>query len=184
MMSEENRSSTDPGGFSAPGGRSVASPTLDENGNPKARSFDTLVPNPEPDSDAPDALLNPGRQADTGESLRALEEKKAEEDRKQRNRIVGIIVGFGVVAAIGVFAMKMMSHPPETVPGPVETVTVTVPVVTTVTVPVTTTVTVPMNTAPTFTSARVTPSVSAKASAAPSASESTGPTPTSYHILQ
>ena len=169
MMSEEKQSSTDPGGYAAPGAgsRPVASPTVDENGNPKPRSFDTLVPAPEPDAHAPDVFTG-GRQADTGESLRVLEEKKASDARRRRNRMIGIVAGFALFAALGFAVVMWVSHPTETVPGPVETVTVTVPVVTTVTVPVVTTVTVPVNTTPTI--ATVKPTASATVTARPSAS--------------
>jgi cytoskeletal protein RodZ len=162
---------TDPGGLEAP--RPPPTPTVDENGNVRPRSFDTLVPSPEPDPIAPDTPST-SRQADTGESLKRLEEKREAEARAKRNQTLALIGAFLFVVLLGAGVLKLATSGDTTQPAPPATVTVTVPVVTTVTVPVATetqplvTATAPTATAPT--TAVVKPTTSVKASAAPSTS--------------
>ncbi len=178
MMSETKRSSTDPGGIEAP------RPPV--TGGDQKRSFDTLVPTPEPDPVAPDMPGGSGRQADTGESLKRLDE---EESRRKRNQMLGMVLAFVAVLALGALFIKLMSGPKEVQPAPPATVTVTVPVITTIAVPVVTTVTAtttvvvpvpvtattsarpPASVKPTATvTATVAPTASAVPSAKPSAS--------------
>lgn len=177
MMSETKRSSTDPGGIEAP-----RAPVA---GGDQKRSFDTLVPTPEPEQVAPD--LPRGRQVDTGESLKRLDE---EASRRKRNQMIGMIVAFAVVLGLGVVVLKAMSGPKEVQPAPPATVTVTVPVITTIAVPVVTTVTatttvvVPVPVTAT-TSARSLPSVKPTAttttSAAPTATVVPSAKPSASH---
>ena len=176
MMSDTKRSSTDPGGIEAP-----RAPVT---GADAKRSFDTLVPTPEPEQVAPD-MPHGGRQVDTGESYKRLEDRDA---RRKRSQMLGMILAFAVVFGIGIVAIKMMTGPKEVQPAPPATVTVTVPVITTITVPVMTTATaVPTVTTPVTatTSARplasVKPSATATATATPTASTTPSAKPSASH---